>query len=246
MARIRSIKPEFFVNDELAELPPLTRLFFIGMWTQADRDGRLKDRPRRLKASILPYDDCDVDEHLRLLCDGAFITRYEVDGSRYIQVENFSRHQNPNIKESPSTIPAPCFHRARTEEGVSFREREGEGGDSAYAPDSPTFQTMTGTESVSCLLSTELHVTSPEPYDGTCYGYIVKGMEQRFAAIPSHADLSKLNANIRDGCLPGCSGEHAKLCALQIGAKLAKAGPTFAKSGLWLKCIREDRHEVLR
>jgi hypothetical protein len=107
MARLRTIKPGFFTNDLLAELPPLGRLLFAGLWCQADRAGRLEDRPRRLKAEVLPYDDCDVDQLLNALADRGFIRRYAVEGNRYITIPTFSAHQNPHVKEAASTIPAP-------------------------------------------------------------------------------------------------------------------------------------------
>lgn len=107
MARIRSIKPGFFTNDQLAEVDPLGRLLFAGLWCHADRAGRLEDRPRKIKAEVLPYDDCDVDALLNDLQSRQFIVRYEVAGTRYIQVVTFSKHQTPNIKEVDSTIPAP-------------------------------------------------------------------------------------------------------------------------------------------
>jgi hypothetical protein len=115
MARLRTLKPGFFTNETLAELPPLARLAFAGLWVQADREGRLEDRPKRLKAEILPYDRCDFDQILAVLAAHAFIERYEVDGSRYIQVTNFSKHQNPHIKEAASMIPAPNCQGASTD-----------------------------------------------------------------------------------------------------------------------------------
>lgn len=108
MSRARNIKPGFFENELLAEIDPLGRLLFIGLWTIADREGRLEDRVKRIKAKILPYDDCDVDKLLDELAKRGFIIRYEVEGSRYIQVTNFKKHQNPHVKEVQSTIPAPC------------------------------------------------------------------------------------------------------------------------------------------
>ena len=54
MSRIRSIKPEFFLDEELAELSPLTRLLFVGLWTLADCEGRLEDRPKRIRAQLHP------------------------------------------------------------------------------------------------------------------------------------------------------------------------------------------------
>lgn len=60
MARTRSIKPSFFSNDILAECEPMARLLFAGLWTLADRDGRLEYRPRRIKGALFPYDNCDI------------------------------------------------------------------------------------------------------------------------------------------------------------------------------------------
>lgn len=104
MSRIRSIKPEFFLDDEIAELDPLDRLLYIGLWTQADREGRLADRPKKLKAALLPFDSRDVDKALARLAEAGFIVRY--DG--FIECINFTKHQCPNVREPASTIPAPC------------------------------------------------------------------------------------------------------------------------------------------
>lgn len=105
MARSRNIKPKFFTNEELAECSPLARLLFAGLWTVADREGRLEDRPKRIKAELLPYDQCDVDQLLTELAAGGFIARYLAESSRCIQVLNFSRHQHPHVKEPQSQIP---------------------------------------------------------------------------------------------------------------------------------------------
>ena len=107
MARSRNIKPGFFLNDKLAEVEPLGRLLFAGLWCLADREGRLKDRPKRIKAEVLPYDSCDIDKLLNDLWRHGFIIRYEVDGDRFIQVVNFLKHQNPHHKEAKSEIPPP-------------------------------------------------------------------------------------------------------------------------------------------
>lgn len=107
MARMRTIKPGFFLNEALADLQPLARILFTGLWCIADRAGRLEDRPRTIKVQTLPFDDCDVDALLDDLAIAGFITRYTVGGKRFIQVDNFAKHQCPNIKEPPSTIPEP-------------------------------------------------------------------------------------------------------------------------------------------
>jgi len=114
MPRSRNIKPGFFVNDELAEIEPLGRLLFIGLWTIADREGRIKDRPKKIKAQVLPFDDCNVDALLEELERQGFIVRYTVDNCNYIQVVNFTKHQNPHMKEQASEIPAPDLHDTST------------------------------------------------------------------------------------------------------------------------------------
>lgn len=106
MSRSRNLKPGFFKNEDLAELPFEYRILFQGLWCEADREGRLEDRPKRLKAAIFPYDSVDVDAGLAALQAHGFLVRYEVDGLRYVQVLNFVRHQNPHKKEAASVIPA--------------------------------------------------------------------------------------------------------------------------------------------
>lgn len=138
MARIRSIKPGFFLNDVLAELPPLDRILFAGLWTLADREGRLEDRIKKIKAEILPYDDHDIDEALTRLADKNFIQRYEVKGCKYIQILNFLKHQCPNVKEHDSIIPAPYKHHTSTprlRKGKEGKGKEQEGKDIVEIPD---------------------------------------------------------------------------------------------------------------
>lgn len=107
MARLRTIKPGFFTDDELGECDPLARLLFSGLWVIADREGRLEDRPKRIKAEVQPYDSSDVDALLNELARRGFIVRYQVAGTRYIAIPTWHKHQNPHIKEAESTIPAP-------------------------------------------------------------------------------------------------------------------------------------------
>lgn len=107
MARARLLKPGFFANEELAEVPPHARLLFAGLWTLADRSGRLEDRPVRIRAALFPYEaDVDCDELLGRLMAKSFIDRYCVDGVRYIQVCRFNAHQTPHHREPESKIPA--------------------------------------------------------------------------------------------------------------------------------------------
>ena len=114
MPRARNIKPGFFTNDSLGELPPLARLMFVGLCTLCDRSGRLEDRPKKIKAEVLPYDVCDPHELLALLSQAGFIRRYEAGGLDLIQVVNWDKHQTPHVKEQASTLPAPGMPGAST------------------------------------------------------------------------------------------------------------------------------------
>jgi hypothetical protein len=105
MARSRNLKPDFFTNEILAEIDPLGRLLFEGLWCIADREGRLEDRPKKIKAEVLPYDNCDIDFLLQELAKRNFIIRYVVNGGKYIWLPTFKKHQNPHPKEAKSIIP---------------------------------------------------------------------------------------------------------------------------------------------
>ena len=114
MARIRSLKPDFFKDEDLATLPYEARLLFQGLWCLADREGRLEDRPKYLKAEIFPYDSVLVDNLLELLQnpkiedrpEKSFIRRYKANNRKYIEIYEFLKHQSPHNTEKESEIPA--------------------------------------------------------------------------------------------------------------------------------------------
>lgn len=118
MPRKRYLKPGFFQNEDLAELSFEYRLVFQGLWLWADREGRLEDRPKRLKGNIMPYDNVDFDKALEALAESGFIQRYNttVNGGPFkaIQIINFKKHQDVHTKEQASTIPAPVLQGAST------------------------------------------------------------------------------------------------------------------------------------
>ncbi|MBI1348801.1 hypothetical protein GC163_21215 [bacterium] len=103
--RARNIKPAFFRNELLAELPAATRLLFIGLWCLADREGRLEDRPKRIKLELLPFDEIDIEQALSDLETQGFIKRYVAEGVSVIRVSNFVKHQTPHGTEKDSELP---------------------------------------------------------------------------------------------------------------------------------------------
>lgn len=114
MARSRSLKPSLFKNEILGEADPLLTIVFVGLWCLADREGRLEDRPKRIKAEILPYRETPCfNRYLTDLERLGFIARYKVGDQALIQVINFVKHQSPHKTEKPSELPA------QTEESMS-------------------------------------------------------------------------------------------------------------------------------
>ena len=107
MPRTRYIKPDFFTDEDIAELPLAARLIFIGLWCHADRMGRLEDRPKFFKVALAPYDEIDIPGVIARLAAGRkpFLKLYDVNGKRYIQIVNFEKHQRPHSTEKQSVLP---------------------------------------------------------------------------------------------------------------------------------------------
>ena len=120
--RQRILKPSFFTNEDLARLAPLIRIIFQGLWAAADCDGRLEDRPDRLKVQIVPYDRIDMKVALQELHGAGFITRYEVQGLRFIQINAFKYHQRPHPNEPSLHIPAPSSLTSMPDFAIASRD----------------------------------------------------------------------------------------------------------------------------
>ena len=117
MARARNIKPGFFKNEDLAECTPWARLCFAGLWTLADRDGRLEDRPKRIKGELFAYDSVEVEPLLVELERFGFVERYRNTDGSFIQISKFSEHQTPHYSEKPSVIKPPNFQESKPDDG---------------------------------------------------------------------------------------------------------------------------------
>jgi hypothetical protein len=120
MARARTIKPGLFTNEFVADCSFAARYLFTGLWTIADREGRMKDQPRTIKAMLLPMDDVDCDELLEELHEAGLIVRYEAGEHKVLQVINFVKHQRPHPSEAKSDLP--CFD--KTKQHIVVRKNE--------------------------------------------------------------------------------------------------------------------------
>lgn len=105
--RARNIKSGFFLNEELSECRIESRLLFIGLWCFADKSGKFEWKPKKIKATIFPFDNLDIESCLNELNDFNLIMRYEVTGISYGIIPKFGIHQKPHQNEVKSTIPSP-------------------------------------------------------------------------------------------------------------------------------------------
>lgn len=104
MARIRTIKPEFFTSEDIVSLSPLARLLYIAIWCEADKEGRLVWKPMTFKLRYFPGDNCDIQAMCKEIVDAGLVVLY---GEGLAVVPSFKAHQHINPRESESNLPEP-------------------------------------------------------------------------------------------------------------------------------------------
>lgn len=124
MARIRAIKPEFWLDEEIASWPHVTRLAYIGLWNEADDEGRMRANLAYLKNRIFPYEPrLDIETVLGPIITTGKLVVYKVGGQTFGFLPNFTDHQVIN-RPSASKLPAP--HEASvSEQGDSLNAHGG-------------------------------------------------------------------------------------------------------------------------
>ena len=147
MARIRTVKPEFFKDYKLfraeqdADLP--LRLAYEGLWCTADREGRFEWIPEQIKIDVLPFDDVSFTRVLDALVTRGFVVKYRVDDVIFGWIPNFTKHQVVNNRERASDLPEPnennilareetveqaCITRGARDDDASHKEGKGREG----------------------------------------------------------------------------------------------------------------------
>jgi hypothetical protein len=99
VARIRSIKPDFFQSEKIAALPLSARILFVGMWTHADDNGVMVDNEKLINAAVWPLEDDPLEtlrrtrEDLRRLSSVHLIARYVTENRNLIFIAGWDEHQ---------------------------------------------------------------------------------------------------------------------------------------------------------
>lgn len=108
MARIRSIKPEFWSSEQVMECSTNARLLFIGLWNFCDDAGRMTLSPKRIKAQVFSSDDVTAEDVRRLideLSSNDLLHLYEVEGKEFLQVTGW--HHQKIDRPQKSQLPEP-------------------------------------------------------------------------------------------------------------------------------------------
>ena len=97
MARIRTIKPEFWEDEKIGKLPIPCRLFFIGCWNFADNFGVIKGNAALLKSQIFPYDEnlrvSEIKKWIDSLVDARMLVPIIHAEESYYFIRTFRSHQ---------------------------------------------------------------------------------------------------------------------------------------------------------
>lgn len=130
MARIRSIKPDFWKSETIAALPKATRLTFIGLWTYVDDNGVGVDSYKLIAAELYGLEDdprearMDTREDLARLAAAGVITRYTVAGKRYMRITNWDEHQKID-RPGKARYPLPSSPAAQVHDPAQAAEMDG-------------------------------------------------------------------------------------------------------------------------
>jgi hypothetical protein len=109
MARIRTIKPDFWTDEALTECSLSARLLFIGSWNFADDNGNMNYSAKQLKMKIFPADDIDCQPLINELIAHGLLREYSVNDCKYLNIKGFSNHQVIN-RPTKSSIPVFQFN----------------------------------------------------------------------------------------------------------------------------------------
>jgi hypothetical protein len=96
MARIRTIKPEFWTSEQIVDCSPTARLLFVGMWTFCDDNGIHPDSVKRLKMEVFPSDgmsDTKIQGMISELLKVGLIEHYTVENQGFWRVTGWAKHQ---------------------------------------------------------------------------------------------------------------------------------------------------------
>jgi uncharacterized phage protein (TIGR02220 family) len=197
MARIRTIKPEFWTSEQIVECSPIARLLFIGIWNFSDDHGVHPASIKRLKMEIFPSDsvsDSEIQAMVDELVLAQLMKHYEVDGTGYWQVTGWEKHQK--IERPTYRHPLPLGNET--------------------VENSPTPQRVVGEDSMHARPRNGMESKGSKPLSGrpdviAILDYLNAKAGRSYKPVKAH--LSLINARLAEG-------STAEECRLVIDAKV--------------------------
>lgn len=209
MARIRSIKPDFWTSDQVVECSRDARLLFIGIWNFADDGGVIPAKPKSIKMKVFPGEEDltsdDVRRMLDELLESGLIVEFAADGHEYIHVTGWSDHQRidrptpkyPGPYDEGSVItlsrfnePSASAHPRKGGEGIG---EEGKGEDGAL-PDESASSADAPPAIPDDPVVERIPLNTGKPFD------VTQSMVDRYAETYPAVDVPQALRTMRDWC----------------------------------------------
>lgn len=96
MARIRTIKPEFWDDLKLSKITRDSRLLYIGLWNFSDDLGVIIGDSLWIKSKVFPFDQIQMQQFekwIEELVKNGFISQFSHKGEDFYYLPNLTRHQ---------------------------------------------------------------------------------------------------------------------------------------------------------
>lgn len=214
MARIRTIKPEFWSSEQVVDCSPLARLLFIGLWNFCDDSGIHPRSPRRLKMLVFPADDFtadQVDSLIDELVAANLVTNYLVNAKCYLKVTGWmhQRIDHPSYRYPLPTGEIPC--------GAKNTEKNG----ALYEDSTKTLRT----------LDTERNRTGIEPEPE------LKGIERNLCSTSIEGEGDQKEISIDDSVL-----DAARKVGGKLGRSKSENDRALVLKASWLALNRFSEH----
>lgn len=124
-ARQRFLWPGIWSDPTFGRLAPLEQVFFIGLFSNADDEGRLLADPAYLRSAIFPLKDLTAKKvrEVRNAVTEVFpsVVLYEADGDEYIALLKWKDYQHPKYPKA-STLPEPYLNGSSPPENDSSKD----------------------------------------------------------------------------------------------------------------------------
>lgn len=209
MARLRTVKPEFWTDERVGEVSVTARLLFIATWNFADDHGGLDRSAKQLKAQAFPYDNVDCEPLIQELLQVGLLIEYEVGGKKYLHINGFRKHQKvekpakPRIPlyegspNPPRILPESSPRSSGSSLGIGVESSGVESTREARVVDDARAQMSQAGEMAAALRDRDVTVTSMNP---TLIGWIQSGFT--VSQVCEAVDVARKTPGKETGSIP--------------------------------------------